>query len=376
MAGKNYGSKSYGKNNSKDGLDKLKEQLKAKTPEKIYLFHGDEPFLIDYYVGELKKLILGEANDSLNLSIFENSVDIDLIFDACDTYPVFGERKLVIVKNSGLFYSKSMKSTNNSGNEDTTEDEDTKPEKDAPPRNKSQEALIEYIPDIPETTCLVFIENQTDKRLKIYKQVVAHGLSLEFNRNKPAELVPWVIKGMKSLGKMISLDAAHYLVAISEPDMYTLRNEIFKLASYSGERKEITQEDVKLMAIPTIKSVIFDLLDAVAKKDTSGALNILNEIIELKEPEQKILAMLSKQTGEILKLKLLMEDRASQTQINQYFQGKHPYALKMMTEQAARMDVKYLRNIIKQCMEAETDYKKGLIEPKLALELLLEKISI
>lgn len=376
MAGKNYGSKSYGKDSNKESLDKLREQLKAKTPEKIYLFQGDEPFLLDYYVGELKKLILNGDNESLNLSIFENSTNVDDIIDACDTYPVFGERKLVIVKNSGLFYGKSKKSANTSNDDDASVDDETKSEKGAPLRNKSQEALMEYISDIPETTCLVFIENQTDKRLKIYKQVVAHGLSLEFNRSKPAELVPWVIKGMKSLKKTISFEAAQYLVAISEPDMYTLRNEIFKLASYSGERKEITQEDVKLMAIPTIKSVIFDLLDAVAKKETPKALNILNEIIELKEPEQKILAMLSKQTGEILKLKLLMEDRASQAQINQYFHGKHPYALKIMGQQASRMDVKYLKNIIKQCMEAETDYKKGLIEPKLALEVLLEKISI
>ena len=373
MAGKNYGSKSYGNDGNKQSLDKLKLQLKTKTPARIYLFHGDEEFLIDYYVGELKKLILESDSESLNLSLFEDNINVDDIIDACDTFPIFAERKLVIVKNSGLFYSKSKKNNSSSNDEDTPEEDSLESEKETPTRNKAQTALIEYIPDMPETTCLIFIESQADKRLKIYKQVAAHGLSLEFNRNKPAELVPWVVKGMKSLNKTISHEAANYLVNISEPDMYTLRNEIFKLASYAGERNEITLDDVKLMAIPTIKSVIFDLLDAVAKKDTAKSLNILNDIIALKEPEQKILAMLSKQTGEILKLKLLMEDRATQAQINQYFQGKHPYALKIMTEQAYGMSVEYLKNILKNCMEAEENYKKGLIEPKLALELLLEK---
>lgn len=376
MARKNYGSKSYGKDSNKESLDKLKQQLKTKSPAKVYLFHGDEPFLIDYYVGDLKKLILEGDNESLNLSIFEGNINIDDIIDACDTFPIFAERKLVIVKNSGLFYSKSKKNTASSNDEDTSEEDDLKPEKEPQLKNKPQAALIEYISDIPETTCLIFIESQADKRLKIYKQVATHGISLEFNRNKPAELVPWVAKGVKSVNKTISLEAANYLVNISEPDMYTLRNEIFKLASYVGERNEITLDDVKLMAIPTIKSVIFDLLDAVAKKDTAKSLNILNDIIALKEPEQKILAMLSKQTGEILKLKLLMEDRATQAQINQCFQGKHPYALKIMTEQAYGMSVEYLKNILKNCMEAEENYKKGLIEPKLALELLLEKISV
>jgi len=374
MAGRSYASKSLEKDSNKQSLEKLKEQLKTKNPARIYLFYGDEPFLIDYYVKALKDLILEGDNGGLNLTVFEDSIDIDDVIDACETFPVFAPRKLVIVKNSGLFYSKTKKNTASSDKDDASEEDDVKPSTETRPENKRQAALTEYIPNIPDTTCLIFIESQADKRLKPYKQVVSYGLALEFNRNKPAELVPWVIKGMKSLNKVIDYDAAQYLVAISEPDMYTLRNEIFKLADYAGDRKEITLNDVKQMAIPTIKSVIFDLLDAVAKKDVSQSLNILNEIIALKEPEQKILAMLSKQMGEMLKLKLLMEDGATQVQINQYFQGKHPYALKIMTQQATGMNVEFLRNMLGKCMEAEENYKKGLIEPKLALELLLEKI--
>jgi len=376
MAGSSFNSKNYGKDSNKQSLDKLKEQLKTKNPARVYLFYGDEPFLIDYYVKALKELILEGDNEGLNLTVFEDNINIDDVIDACETFPVFAQRKLVIVKNSGLFYSKSKKNTASSDKDDTAEEDDVRPLMDTRLKNKPRDALIEYISDIPATTCLIFIENQADKRLKVYKQVVSTGLALEFNRNKPAELVPWVIKGMKSLNKVIDYDAAQYLVAISEPDMYTLRNEIFKLADYAGDRKEITINDVKLMAIPTIKSVIFDLLDAVAKKDVPQALNILNEIIALKEPEQKILAMLSKQMGEMLKLKLLMEDGATQEQINQYFQGKHPYALKIMSQQASGMSVEFLRNMLGKCIEAEEDYKKGLIEPKLALELLLEKIRL
>lgn len=376
MAVKNTGFKNYEKDVNKESLDKIKEQLKSKNLSKTYLFHGNEPFLVDYYVGEIKKLVLDNDNQSLNLLTFENKIDIDDVIDACDTFPIFTEKKLVIVKNSGLFYSKAKKSTVANEDEDIQEEEDSKPEQIVSSGSRAQEALGEYIPEIPETACLVFIESNVDKRLKAYKQLAKYGTVLEFNRNKPKYLVPWVIKGMNSVGKVITDEAAEYLVAISDPDMYTLRNEIFKLSSYAGERKEITIDDVKLLAIPTIKSVIFDLLDAVARKNTQRALIILDDILTLKEPEQKILAMLSKQTGDLLKLKLLMEERTSQTDINQYFQGKHPYAMKVMTEQARSMDADYLKVLLKNLMEAETSYKKGLIEPRLALELLLENISI
>lgn len=376
MALKSSGFNSYEKDVNKESLDRIKEQLKSKNLSRVYLFSGNEPFLIDYYVVEIKKLILENDNQSLNLSSFENKIDIDDVVDACDTFPIFADKKLVIVKNSGLFYSKAKKNAAVNNDEDIQEEEDdSKPEQSTSSGSRAQETLSEYIPDIPETTCLVFIESNVDKRLKVYKQLSKYGTALEFNRNKPKYLVPWVIKGMNSVGKIIEDEAVEYLVAISDPDMYTLRNEIFKLAAYAGDRKKITLEDVKLLAIPTIKSVIFDLLDAVARRNTQRALTILDDILSLKEPEQKILAMLSKQTGELLKLKLLMEDRASQTEINQYFQGKHPYAMKIMTEQARSMNVSYLKRLLANLMEAETSYKKGLIEPRLALELLIEGLN-
>lgn len=366
-------SNSYRGSRDKGSLEILKNQLKSKNPAKMYLFSGEESFLIDYYVGEVKDLLLKGDSASLNLIVFENRFNIDDLIDACDTFPIMAERRLVIVKNSGLFNSKSKKKSNSEGQEES--DEATDEKIDTPSGNRALDALNNYLSQIPETTCLVFVEKQIDKRLKAYKQAAKYGLVLDFSRVKPGELVPWVMKGMKSMGKVITPEAAQYLVTISDPDMYTLRNEIFKLASYVDPNKEVTLQDVKLLAIPTIKSVIFDLLDAVARKDSARALTILNDILILKEPEQKILSMLSKQTGEILKLKILMEDRASQSQINEVFRGKHPYAMKIMTQQASRMDTDYLKRLLKSCMDAEITYKKGLMPPRLALELLLERIK-
>ncbi len=375
MSARNTGSKSFKKDNNTEVLSELKEQIKNKQPARVYLFHGNEPFLIDFYVGELKKMVL-EKDNGLNLSTFENKVDIRDLIDTCDTFPVFADRKLVFVKNSSLFHNKSKKE-NQVAEEEGNEKVDETPETDASSAvgNKAQEALKAYIPDIPDTTCLVFVESQVDKRLGAYKQIAKHGLVVEFNRQSTYELIPWVIKGVRQMGKAISEEAAQHLVAISDPDMYLLKNEILKLCAYLGERKEIILDDVKLMASPTIKSIIFDLLDAVAQKDAPRALQLLEDMLTLKEPEQKILSMLSKQTGELLKLKTLLNKGASQPQINQYFQGKHPYAMKMLTNQALHMDEKYLKALLKSCMEAEVRYKKGLMGAKLSLEVLLGQIN-
>ena len=395
MSEKAYGSRNIGNSKKLDDVSFLKEQLKTKKLKNVYLFLGDEPFLIDHYLGELKKIVLDGDSQSLNLTVFENKLNINKLIDACDTYPVFAEMKMVLVKNSGLFYSKVKKDStgtndenesedsreskssdnNNDNNTDKNSNKGTDTDNNVEGGNKSQEAIKKYISDIPETTCLVFVESQVDKRLSLYKQVAKLGQTVELNRLGPGELASWIAKGVRSMKKNISEEAAQYLVTICEPSMYSLKNELLKLCAYTGERTDITYEDVKLMATPTIKSVIFDLLNAVSQKNAAKALKLLSDMFELKEPEQKILAMISKQTGEILKLKMLLSKRASQQQINQYFQGKHPYALKILTQQAQSMDEQYLKKFLKNCMEAETGYKKGLIDVKLSLEVLLGKIN-
>lgn len=374
MSAKNYGSKSFDKDKNSESLAVLKDNIKSKTPGRVYLFHGNEPFLIDHYVSELKKLVLENDSHGLNLSTFENKVKIGDLIDCCDTFPVFAEKKLVIVKNSLLFFNKSKKEAQPSNDEDNDEEQESSG-KSADASNKPQDVLKQYIPELPDTTCLIFIESQVDKRLGAYKQLTKHGLVIELNKLSQRELVPWVLKGARQLGKSMSEEAAQYLVTVSEPDMYALKNEILKLSAYKGEIKEISLSDVKLLATATIKSVIFDLLDAVAQKNSQKALSLLADMLALKEPEQKILSMLSKQTGEILKLKYLLKSNASQTDINQYFPGKHPYALKMLVNQAQGMDESYLKELLKGCMEAETGYKKGKIAAKLSLEVLMASVS-
>lgn len=361
---------------NKESTDRIKEHLKNNTFSRVYLFYGEETFLIDYFVNEIKKQVLGENDEGLNLSVFENKTDIEVLIDACDTFPLFADKKLVIVKNSGLFSAKGQKKTEAAGEEDGQEEEEAKQEQSTVTGSRAQEALSEYIPNIPVTTCLIFIENSVDKRLKVFKQVSVYGTVLEFKRNKPEYLVHWVIANMKKqLGRNITAEAAEYLVAVSDPDMYALRNEMFKLSAYAGDRKDITLEDVKQLAIPTIKSVIFDLLDAVAQRNGKKAIVILDDILSLKEPEQKIFAMLSKQAGELMKMKLLLESGASQADINRYFSGRHPYVIKKLTEQARRTSVKYLQDLLRCLMETEESYKKGLIGPRLAFEILFERLN-
>ena len=101
---------------------------------------------------------------ALILLYSENKVDIKILLTPV-TFPVFADKKLVLVKNSQLF--RKGKGANDSDAGSGEEEESG---------NKNQEILKDYIPQIPESTCLLFIENNVDKRLGVYKSVAKHGL--------------------------------------------------------------------------------------------------------------------------------------------------------------------------------------------------------
>lgn len=371
--------------NSKVGNDELlelKEQLKTGKLKRIYLFSGEERYLIDYYVKELKKAAHVDDKDGLNLIQFEGKTDVNRIIDSCDTYPIFAEKKLVIIKGSNLFAAKKKSAQEQDDPDEDSVQADEKNESDAKSEvdssssgNTAQENFKNYISDIPESTCLILIEDNIDKRLGTYKAAIKAGLHIDFAYSKPDELANWVIKGFRQSNKTISIDVAQYLVSISEPDMYALKNEIAKIDQFTGDKKIIEIEDVKAVATVTIKSIIFDLMDAIAYKNKAKALVYLDDMLSLKEPEQKILAMIAKQTGEILKLKILMDRHISNNEITKFFPQKHPYVFKKLTELAQRADKKYLTGFLKKCMDEDFSYKRGKTSPRLSLELLIDHIQ-
>ena len=188
--------------------------------------------------------------------------------------PAFGyDRKLIIIKNSGLFKKDGRK-------------------KVATP---IQEKIGKYISDnldiINEGNVLVFIENAADKN-SVYDIVERTGIVCKIDYLKPPELV----KKLKKICNLYKVNTSeivlNYLVEISGISLGDLINEIRKLIEYVGEGGTITEKEVDLLSTKQIESVIFELTDNLGSKQTEKALAILDNLIYQKEPLQKILITL------------------------------------------------------------------------------------
>ena len=95
-------------------VEELEKQLKTTQLKSTYLFYGEEVYLLENMVKKIKK-IFGELVVGINYIVIDDTNVQNLIPEI--EVPAFGyERKLIIVKNSGLFKKEPKKKNTNINN--------------------------------------------------------------------------------------------------------------------------------------------------------------------------------------------------------------------------------------------------------------------
>ena len=337
-------------------LDILKEDLKNNKIRTLYLFYGPEDYLKKHYADSIEKSLLTEDLKALNKVVLEGRVEINRVMDNCETLPIFSERKVVLVKNSGLF-----KPAKKAG--DTA--------KKGKPANDDLSVLLQ---DLPSHVCLVFYEQEIDKRIKAIDAIKKHGLVVEFAYQKPDELVKWVIKRFRATGVDIDMATASRLVENCEQGMTEILSEVEKLSAYLGGKQKVSLQDIEKVCTKSIKSRIFDLTDAISDKDSSKALKLLNDMVVLKEPIPKILFMIARQFRQILQVKLLNAEGSNTGEIASKL-GLAPFIAGKILKQAGSFSVERLKKAMETCLEFDIAVKTGKLEDMTAAELLIIEFS-
>jgi DNA polymerase-3 subunit delta len=339
-------------------IEILKKQIKNNGVGKLYLFFGPEEYLKCHYINLIEKQIVKDDFNSMNKTVFEGRFDLLDLIDACETNPMFSERRMVIVKNSGLFNAKK----------------DTKRQKAETTENKGIKNIEDYLKNIPDFTCLIFAEENVDKRLKIFNVFKNDGLIVEFEYQSPKILTDWIINIVHSKNKTIDQNNASKIVEYSEYGMRGIHNEIDKLILYCDDKRDITSNDIDAICTKTIKDTIFDLTDAITIRNPEQAFKLLNDLIYLKEPISKILFMISRQFRNILKVKLYQS--IGVTAIGELCSkaGLKPFELGKLKRQSNLMSFSSLTSAIEECLSTDVSIKTGKIDGRIALEVMISKL--
>ena len=167
-----------GRKDSHEGLQGiymkyLEEDLKTGNFKQMYLLFGEEAYLKNLYKNRLKNALV-DPEDTINLNLYEGkTISIPAVIDQAETMPFFAEHRLIILENSGFF-------------------------KNACPE------LADYLPQMPAETVLLFVENEVDKRGKLFKTVKSMGRAVELSHQNEKVLTNWVLRALQKEGKKIT----------------------------------------------------------------------------------------------------------------------------------------------------------------------------
>ena len=320
-------------------MKELRQDMKAGRFKPVYLIFGEEAFLKKSYKNQMKKAIVGD--DAMNLHRFEGKgQDLREIISLADTMPFFGERRLILMEDTGLF------------------------------KNAGADALVDYLPQMPETTCILFVESEVDKRNRLYKKVKELGYAAEMERQDPSQLASWAGGILAGEGKKITAQTMELHLEKTGDDMENIRMELEKLVSYTLGRDVITASDVEEICTTRITSRVFNMVEAITEGNVRKALDLYEDLLALKEEPRKILPLIGRQFNQIFQVKELMSQGMNRGAIGSALKLK-PYIAGKLMNQARAYSPDRLRAAVNLCTDTEEAVKTGQLNDRMAVELLI-----
>lgn len=329
--------------------DNLEKKLNDGVLQSIYLLYGNEKYLIDSTLRRIKKKF-GELVQGINYVIIDENNIKDFLFNI--VVPAFGyDKKLIIVKNSGLFKKDGRKKEPTS----------------------LQKSVVTYMQEnisiINDMVTIIFIEEDVDKN-DVYDFILKNGIVCHISELKPIELIA-KLKKICSMYKVQCDDSTiNYLIEMVGTNLQILINEIRKLIEYAGEGNKITREAIDQLAVKQIENVIFDLTDYLGAKKTDKAMEVLDNLLYQKEPLQKILITLYNHFKRLY-LCILSLQLNKDLLVSLNLKPNQTFLVNKYKKQASFFTEKDLREILNALVEIDYKSKNGLIDINIALRSVL-----
>ena len=324
-------------------MKSIDEDIKSGSFQSVYLLYGEESYLKRQY-GQKLRQALAKTDDTMNASYYEGkNIKPGEMIDLAETLPFFAERRLIFVENSGVFKT-------------------------------SCEELADYMKHITETTCFVFVEDEVDKRSKMYKAVRNAGRVVEFPRQGSEILTRWILSRLKRENKKITQPVLQLFLEKTGDDMEYIDRELEKLFCYTLEQEVISAEDVEAICVGQTTGKIFEMVDKIAERQQKQALELYYDLLALKEPPMRILFLIARQFQILLQVK----DLKRQGYDNKFIASKAKipeFAVRKNAAQAGRFKTEQLKGAIEDCVQAEEDVKTGSLNDRMAVELLIVRYS-
>ena len=322
----------------------IDNDIKLGQLKKVYLLYGEERYLIRQYREKLKKAFVS-PEDTMNFSAFEgNDISVKEIIDLAETLPFFADCRLILIEDSKLF-------------------------------KKGGDELGEYLAIVPDTTYFVFVEEEVDKRSKLFKAVTKYGNAVEFKTQTDETLMRWVGGRIRKEGKNITQAAYQAFISKTGTDMENIEKELEKLLCYCIDKDVIAPEDVEAITTEQISNKVFEMVDAIASHRQKHAMELYYDLLALKEEPMRILFLITRQFQILLTVKVMGHQGFGNKEIAAKA-GCPEWAVRKYQSQAKAFSLEQIRKAIEDGVSYEEAVKTGRMNSQMAVELFIVTYSM
>jgi DNA polymerase-3 subunit delta len=324
----------------------LEQSLKKGQIEPFYYLYGAETYLRDQAgrsitEAALQGTLLREFNDS-SFNLFSD--DVRDAIAAAEQLPMMSERRVVRLRNFARL------------------------------REEDQEFLVAYLERPVETSVLIFVGDDIDKRKKLGKKLMA-GAAFEFPPLRTNELPLWIKSHLKTVNAEIEPQAISRLVEVVASDLLTLTNELNKLAAAALPSGRITVDLVDQLVSRSREHMNWDLTDAIVSRNRRAALKTLREFLDDGVEPVLLTGVIAGTFRRMALAKELLSSGASpgeifsEVRVPSFKQGAYLSMLK-------RIDSATMARTIQRIAQTDLSIKTSKATPRMQMEMLVCELMI
>lgn len=322
----------------------VEKQLKQKRILPVYYLFGEDSYSIETTFNAVEKAVSPFITSDFDKEVFygENQTFAGIV-GLASTFPFGSEKKFIIVKHAEKL--------------------------------KDKKELINYLKSPSDFTILLFLHEGTisSTDTQPYKTLASQGYLFEAKELKGKSLIEWLISTVEKNGKNISYENAQLLTDISGENRNTLESQLEKIFLYIGDNKEITIDSIRGLSTSLKQYTIFDLQNAIGKKNSANALKVADNILKNGMEPIQIIAMINKYFTSLARLNELTASNTNEYQVARIM-GTHPFYLKEYHQARRMYSDKHLTSAFAALLKADLSIKTTSLDDKTLISILIAEI--
>ncbi len=255
----------------------------------IVAVYGEVPELVEKKSNEIVNDFLNEEKDDFNyikFNLYEHSMSN--IIEETLTMPFISEKKAIVVKNSFIFTGEKVS-------------------KDLTPNN---DQILEFLNKYDGENLIIFeiYQNKLDERKKITKTLKQKGKLSKVEQMSEQEIKSWIQNKLYENYKDIKQDALNLFIELTGINFNIVSQELEKIILFLGDRATITKEDVNLIINRSLEQNVFLLTEYIQKGQKAKAIELVKDLIIMKEEPIKLLALITSNYRLYYQCKILSQE--------------------------------------------------------------------